>query len=167
MKKLVLVVAAVAVLVSACQSASEQLTEQILEQQDGVDNVEFDADSGEVSVETEDGSITIGGGEVPAGFPVPFPDGYEVTSVFDSEGDSSVAVLYSPDRYDELVSFYENWTASQPGEWSTTTNTFDNADGKTIRAVSIHEATTQISIIDCPNFADGSDAACVNVISQA
>lgn len=166
MKKLVLVIAAVALLISACQSASEQLTEQILEQQDGVDNVEFDADSGQVSVETEDGSITIGGGEVPAGFPVPFPDGYEVTSVFDSESDSSVAVLYPPDRYDELVSFYENWAASQPGEWSASNNTFDSADGKTIRTVALYEATTQISIIDCPNFEDGSDAACVNVITQ-
>jgi len=161
-KKLVLVVSVLALAVSACQAASEQLTEQILEQQDGVSDVEFDADTGQVSLETDEGSISIGGGEVPSGFAVPFPDGYAVASVFDTDADAAVSVTYPSDRYDELVTFYDDWTSGQSGEWNRAANTFDSADGQTIRATSWNGDGTQLGVTDCPSFtSDDEYQVCV------
>ena len=167
MKKLVLVVATVALMVSACQSASEQLTEQILEQQDGVSNVEFDADSGQVSLETDDGSISIGGGDIPSGFAIPFLDGYEVVSVFDSDSDTAVTVTYAGDRYDEIVAFYQDWTSGQPGEWNYASNVFDSADGQTIRSTSWLQDGTHVGATDCPSFdTEGEYQACVSAVVE-
>jgi len=168
MRRYSLVAVAAVLVLSACQSASEVLTEQIAEQVEGVDNVEIDTESGEVSIETDEGSISIGGGELPDGFPVPLPDGYEVTTVFTSDQESLVAVTYPPDRYDELASFLNGWTESQPGEWSHTSNTIDTAAGKVIRNEVWHTDDTTLSIVDCQAFSpDGgvADAACVNVQS--
>lgn len=99
---------------AACSNASETLTEQIIEA-GGEGNVEVDLDDDSVSVSFEDedgsGSFTVGGGEIPSGFPVPVPDGGEVMSVFESEGDVGAAVQYDAGRYDELVAFYEDWVA--------------------------------------------------------
>lgn len=44
----------------ACSSPSEELAEQIIESQEGVGDVEIDEEGGEVSVETDDGSMTLG-----------------------------------------------------------------------------------------------------------
>lgn len=166
MKKLAIVVAAVALMVSACQAASEQLTEQILEQQDGVSDVEIDAGSGQVSLETDEGSISIGGGEIPSGFAIPFPDGYDVASVFDTDSDTAVTVTYPADRYDEIVAFFENWTSGQAGEWNHASNTFDSADGQTIRSTSWIQDGTQVAAMDCPSF-DATDTyqVCVSAVA--
>ena len=167
MKRLVLVVSVLALAVSACQAASEQLTEQILEQQDGVNNVDFDADSGQVSVETDDGSISIGGGEVPSGFGVPFPDGCEVASVFETDSDAAVSVTYPSDRYDELVAFYDDWTAGQSGEWNRGSSTFDSADGQTIRTTNWNQDRTQLGVTDCPSFTTNDEyQVCVTASTE-
>lgn len=163
MKKVLLVIAAVALMVSACQSASEQLTEQILEQQDGVSDVEFDSDSGQVSIETDEGSISIGGGDIPAGFAIPFPDGYDVASVFDTDSDTAVSTTFPSDRYDEIVAFYDDWTAGQSGEWNRSSNTFDSADGQTIRSTSWLADGIQVGAVDCPSFdSEGEYQVCVS-----
>lgn len=166
MRKLWLVVALIGLLAAACQSASEQLTEQILEQQDGVSDVDIDTDSGEVSIETEDGSISIGGGEIPGGFPIPFPDGYEVSSVFDTDSDTAVSATYPGDRYDEIVAFYDDWTSGQPGDWNRGSNTFDSAEGQTIRSTNWVESNIQIGATDCPSF-DNDDEyqVCVSAVT--
>lgn len=98
----------------ACSSAAETLTEQIVEA-GGEGNVDVNLDDETVSVSFEDedgsGSFTVGGGDLPSDFPVAVPDGGEVMSVFESEGDVGTALSYDAGRYDELVAFYENWVA--------------------------------------------------------
>ena len=174
MRRFILVVAGAALALSACQGASEVLTEQILEQVDGVDNVEIDTDTGEVRIETDEGSVSIGGGELPDGFPVPVPDGGEVMSVFSSsQEEASVSLSYPIDRYDELVAFYSDWTAGQPGEWNTSTSTF-NSGGQTTRTTSWFGDTTNanvnIGVVDCHDFTSDTDqynAACVTIITNS
>lgn len=133
MKRIAIGLMAGALVLTACASASETLTEKALEQIDGVDGVDIDVDSGEVSVETDDGKITIGGGEIPDDFGVPLPEGnHEVLSVFTSDESSSVSLAYPGADYDTIVAHFENWTSGQSEEWSKSTSAVGAEDGQTI-----------------------------------
>ena len=58
---------------------------------------------------------------VPADFPIAIPAGWEVD--FNEEiglTNSSPRLFYASDRYDEIVSFYDDWTASQPDGYQRT-----------------------------------------------
>ena len=171
MKRIAIGLVASALALTACQGASEVIAEQIAEQTDGVDNVEIDADTGEVKIETDEGDITIGGGEIPDDFPVPVPDGGEVMTVFASPDGGSVTVSYAIDRYDDLVSYYNDWTNGQPGEWNLNTATYTAGD-QTTRSTSWFGTTANedvaITVVDCYDLTGDTDnynAACVTVIS--
>ena len=129
MKRLVPVVLGFALILAACQSTSETIAEQLAEEVEGVDNVEIDPDSGQVKIETDDGSVTIGGGELPDDFPVPLPDGYQVTSVFSAEGSSAVSVAYPDGNFDEIVAFFDNWTSGQSAAWTKSTSSVSGGEG--------------------------------------
>jgi hypothetical protein len=172
MKRLAIGLVAGTLALTACQSASEVLTEQILEQVDGVDNVEIDTDTGQVNIETDEGSVSIGGGDIPDGFPVPVPNGGDVTAVFTSPDGSSVTLTYAIDRYDELVMFYADWTAGQQGEWNMSASTFSSGE-QTIRSSSWSGSTANedvnVTVIDCFDLGgagDGYNAACVTVVTS-
>lgn len=136
-----------ALVLAACQSASETLTESALEQIEGVEGVDIDVDSGEVSVETDEGKVTIGGGEVPDDFGIPLPAGdYEVLSVFTSDESSSVSVAYPGADYDTIVAHFENWTSSQPEEWSVSTSNVSGEDGQTIRTTNFSDVGSFVTV---------------------
>ena len=124
---------ALALVLTACQSAAENIaeniTEQIAEQAEGVGDVDIDLESGEIKVETDDGSMIIGGGEVPDGFAIPLPDGYQVTSVFTNDESASVSLAYPGADYDDIVKFYDDWTGSQSSEWSKSTSSISGDEG--------------------------------------
>lgn len=168
MKRLATGLLAAALVLTACQAASETLTEKALEQVEGVEGIDIDTDSGEIKVETDDGdTISIGGGEIPDDLSVPLPDGYEVTTVFTSDGESAVSVIYPSDRFDELSSFYDDWTQGQGGEWSNNANTVTTADGDTLRTETWYSEDATVSIADCQDFTSSSDeldSVCVNVL---
>jgi len=172
MKRIAVVVFAGAVLLTACQSAAEVLTEQIAEQVEGVDDVKIDTETGEIRIETDEGSISIGSGTVPDGFPVSLPDGGDVAAVFTSPEGSSVTLTYAIDRYDDLVQYYSDWTAGQPGEWNKSSSTFES-NGQTVRSSSWIGSTdnegVSINVVDCFGLdtdSDGYNAVCVNVIAD-
>ena len=134
-------VAAFALLISACSSASdtvaENLTEQLLEagadgnvdvevSGDGEDmtiniesedgdvsmNVSGDGDDATIEMESEDGSISIGAGsEMPEGLTIPVPDGGDVTTSVEMEEGVMVGLTYPKGDYDAIVAFYDDWTA--------------------------------------------------------
>jgi hypothetical protein len=103
--------AALVMTLAACSPAT--LTEQILEGQEGVGNVEIDEEDGtvKIEIESEDGeaSVVIGGGEVPDGFPIPIADGGTVTAVMEQQSDFSVSLSYDGSDYDRVKAFYEDW----------------------------------------------------------
>lgn len=168
MKRIAPIVFAAALVLSACQSASETIAEQLAEQVEGVENVEFDADTGTVKVETDSGLLSVGGGELPGDFPIPVPDGGDVLSVFTSDGQAAATLTYPAERYEELVAFYDEWTSGQPDEWVSETATVD-AGGQTMRSSSwygnIAEADAGVFVTDCVDITGSSEfnAACVNV----
>lgn len=157
------VIAIMAVIVAGCSSASDELSEQIVESVSGVDNLDIDEESGEVSFETEEGSFSFGGGEVPADFPFPFPDGYQVTSSLISDTASNVVVVYPKERFEELQAYVDEWTVSQGGEWQTGYNEFTSAEGKDLRGANWYSQDMQISITDACPLDDGDDGTCVTV----
>jgi hypothetical protein len=174
MKRLAIGLVAGALVLTACQSASETLTERALEQIDGVDGVDIDVDSGEVSLETEDGKVTIGGGEVPDGFDIPLPDGYVVNSVFTNEETKTVGVYVEGADFDEIVGFYQGWIDSQAGEWTEAySETTGLEDGNTLRNQSwTSEESSSFITVDnlCVQYlaAGGEEweAVCVNVVQS-
>jgi len=129
MRRIAVGFVALALVLTACQSAAEVLTEQVTEQAIGGGDVKIDSDSGEVSVETDDGSITIGGGELPDGFPIPVPDGYQVTAVFTSDRSSTVSLAYPEGDFAGIEAFFDDWTSSDSSEWSKSTSSVSGDDG--------------------------------------
>lgn len=171
MKRFALVIAMLAIVASACAAANEELAEQIIERSGGGEaDVDLDLDTGQVSVETEEGSFSVGGGEIPDGFPVPFPDGGSVQSVFTSDTAASVSLAYPKDRFDELVAYYEAWTADQGGEWSTSSFTNDDGSGGVIRGHSWWQgADVNLGVTDCFTLdgeGDNTNATCVSANVQ-
>jgi hypothetical protein len=104
--------------------------EEILESQEGIDNVEFNEGDGSftitddegntLSVTEDDQSLTItgddgetaavfGGGELPDGFPIPVLPGGTVQSVIETPQGSLVILEFSTadSDYDTLVAYYE------------------------------------------------------------
>ena len=160
MKTLVLATV-VAVAITACGSddgadgssddAAEALIEQIVEQA-GDGDVDIDTDDGQITLTDEDGSVEIStdddemtmtvdgdeggfsatlGGDLPADFPFPLPDKFEVGSsmeIQDEAGISYSAVInVAPEEYDAVKAMYESWLESE----GFTVDAFEveNADG--------------------------------------
>lgn len=192
-------IAAFALLVVACSSASDvvadNVTEQLIEagvegdvdvdvSGDGEDmSINIDSEDGDVSIdvsgddeemtiemETEEGTISIGvGTELPDSLEIPVPDGGDVMTSFEADDAVSVALSYDIGRFDELTSFYEDWTGSSGGEWASNSMSVDSDEGTQRMEMWTDSGTgTMIMVADC---ADGtvdassteSNAACVSI----
>jgi len=110
----ILMATTLALTLAACSPAT--LTEQILESQEGVGNVEIDEDDGSVKIEIEDedgdASVVLGGGEVPDGFPIPIADGGTVVAVMEQGSEATISLTYNSAEFDAIKSFYEQWIDS-------------------------------------------------------
>ena len=117
MKRTAIAMTALFLVIAACSPGT--VTEQILEGQEGIENVEIDEDTGEVKIEVEGedgGSVSIGGGEVPDDFPIPLPDGGEVRAVFETDDEANVQASYDTGDFDSIRAFYQDWSASAGDE---------------------------------------------------
>lgn len=115
------------VFLAAC-SPGEELAEQIAESEEGVGDVEIDEDSGEVSVESEEGSATFGGGELPDDFPIDMPEGGEVQSVIEQEDALIVSVSYNDD-FSAIADHFQTWIDDNGLE---VINRFESSDPQSI-----------------------------------
>ena len=115
---------------AACSPSA--LTEQIIESQEGVGNVEIDEEDGTVKLEIEDEegdvSAVFGGGDVPNGFPIPIADGGTVIAVIEQQSDSTVSLSYDSADYDTIKAFYEEWIKNSGVE---VLNKFESSAPKT------------------------------------
>jgi hypothetical protein len=196
------VIAAFALLVAACSSASDvvadNVTEQLIEagvegdvdvdvSGDGEDmsiNVESedgdfsidvsgDGDDATIEMETEDGSIVVGSGaELPDGLEIPVPDGGDVMTSVAAEGMVLVSLTYDLGRFDEIVAFYEDWTAGSGDEWDPQSMSFDSGEGAQRNQMWIGtDNGDAISVGDCIDVnVDAStnevNAACVTISQE-
>jgi hypothetical protein len=110
--------------ITACGAITERAVEEATEraiEADSDENVDLDIDAdGEemtINMDGEDGdqSFTIGGGEIPADFPVPVPDGGEVQAVMTQAGAGGmVTVGYDAAQWERLIAFYDDFFATYP-----------------------------------------------------
>ncbi|GMQ86159.1 MAG: hypothetical protein BMS9Abin07_1732 [Acidimicrobiia bacterium] len=170
MKRLA-VVFVLALLAASCGGA--QISEKVAEQAIGGNadvEISGDGDDLTVNVETDEGSVSIGSGaQLPDELEVPVPDGGNVTAAGTQNTSVFAAVIYAIDRFDEIVAFYDSWTAGTGGEWQTQTATID-VGGQKQRSAAWNSVDLAyfISVADCVNTSSGStdlDSTCV-VINQ-
>jgi hypothetical protein len=113
----------------AAEKALEEAIERQLEEEGGGDvNIDLDEDGGVVSIETEEGSIDIGGTEIPDDFLLPIPDQREVLGVVIQTGEyasSTVTLSFDPDDFDDVAALYEDFFNDQGWEVSRTDSSGD------------------------------------------
>jgi hypothetical protein len=161
------VIFVLALLAAAC--GGEQISEQLAEQAIGGNadvNISGDGDDFSISVESDEGSFELGSGaSLPDGLNVPVPDGGDVTASFSDDSSAGASIMYAGDRYDEIVGFYESWTAGTGDEWQTSTSTFE-LDGETQRNSQWNTIGNQYFILvgDCIDIGTGEfTAVCVTI----
>ncbi len=167
MRKLA-VLLALGLVLGACgrvaQNVAENVAEKVAENQTGAENVDIQQNEGTIKVEVQggdqEGTISVGAGEVQEDFHIPLPDGGEVQTVLDitqnGERVVNVTVAYPLDRYDELVSFYKDWADGLPGDTqvSITSGSYQNA-------IFVND-TEGVSVTVAP----GDDSAVVTAVSR-
>ncbi len=92
---------------AAAEKASEKATEKMIEQQTG-GKVDIDTDGdGSVEIETEDGSMALGSGEIPKEWPdeIPLPDDLQVQAgtTMDSSDGRLVSIVGGTDDTPEAI----------------------------------------------------------------
>ena len=124
-----------------------------------------DDESFEMTVEGEDGEVmTFGGGEVPDDLSVPYPGGGEVTAVFSSESDLTVALMYPQTEFDSLVSFYDDALNPDSDDVQRNESTFSSDDGTTRSVFWIaSEGGWQVSVTDCYGLEGELNSVCLNI----
>jgi len=167
-----ILLAALAMVAAACGSVAENVSERIVEQAiesqgEGDVNIDFNDDGVSLSVEGEDGnSISLGSDvPVPDELTIPVPDGGSATASGTDGSYVFVALTYPQDRFDELVSFYDDWTEGTSGEWARSQSTLDLGE-ETMRTAQWTEGATAISVTDCFSMdgeGDSLNAVCVTV----
>ncbi len=164
-------IAAFALLVAACGSASDTVAEKLAEElieasSDGeVDiDVSGDGDDATIKIETDEGSMSIGvGTEMPDGLEIPVPDGGEVMTTLVADDVINVSLSYDGPRFDEIVGFYESWTDGTGHEWEAQTLTMDTGEGTQRTSMWIDdEGDSMILVADCA--AMGSDTTDMNAV---
>jgi hypothetical protein len=109
-RRLALVLAAFGlVVVTACSGGD--IAEEIIESQEGVGDVEIDEESGEVSVETDDGNVVIGGGDIPDDFPIDVPAGGQVLGVIEQGENATVSLVYQ-ESFEQISGYFSDWIGS-------------------------------------------------------
>ncbi len=170
MKKLSLLLAVLALVVTACGAAIENVSEELIEQaaeQGGGGEVEidFDDEGVSVSVQNDDGNFAIGSDlDLPDGLTIPLPSGGNITTAGSDGSYTFASVQFPGDRYDELAAFYEDWTSNDGQEWSYTESTTDMS-GTKIRTIAYYADASGITVSDCVTAtSDGSfDSVCVTI----
>jgi ABC-type glycerol-3-phosphate transport system substrate-binding protein len=154
--RLVLLGLVVSLAVAACSSGN--ISEQVLEGQEGVSDVSIsdDGETVEFSVETDDGTVAVvsGGGALPDDWPIPLPNGGEISSVVTTEDGGVVIADYPKDQYDALIEFYQDFVDGSGWEVvnsitmtnpSTSSWNLDNGDGGEV-AIVVRDAGVGIQV---------------------
>ena len=160
--RLLIVLVVLALVAVGCSKAAERTIEGAIEKQiedesGGNANVDINEDDGSVSIETDEGSIQIGGAEIPGDFPLPVPDHAEVISVMSTSGENAgaqVSMTFDPDDLDDVAALYEDFFNDQGWEVSRT-----NSDSDGIKIVFISGSSDQLTASVIIGYTDGEETA--------
>lgn len=157
MRKLAIIVLAAALTVTACSTETDIAMERIVESDESISDVAIG--EGEITVEFDEseggGSLTVGGGEIPDGFPLPVPDGGVIESSFGQGGTFGLFVRYPRPEYETLYSFYEQWADENADTILANTKTDDPRTDGWIGEIG--EANFGVSLIEASEANDRSE----------
>ena len=153
---------------TGCGFAAEQASEKIIEGSTGAD-VEIDDDGESVSMETEDGSVNIAGGEsaeVPSDFPSDMPL-YDGTLNVSTAVDTADGKIYSlgiqtDDDAMDVASWYADELDAEG--WTTLSEITNDSGGATMVVYALEKGTTEAQVVI---NADGSEPTQIAVTVTA
>ncbi|NIA25462.1 MAG: hypothetical protein GWP04_07810 [Gammaproteobacteria bacterium] len=176
MKRLLATAAVLVLTVAAtgCGAAAEKVSEKVAEkaiEQAGGGSVDIQqsgsGDNAVIKVESEEGTMIIGGGEIPESLTVPVPDGGEVTGSVSAPDAVTVSIAYPKGDYDAIVEFYDDWTGSRDYE----KNSFSTEDGDLkVRSTMwfSNDGNTSITVSDgCTMTSADETGVCVMIIESS
>jgi hypothetical protein len=142
----------------AAQTVAEKAAENAIEQQSGGNaDVDISNDGGTVQVQTDQGSATFGGGEIPDSIDVDLPSGGNVVSSIEADSGASVMVEYPDANFDDIVATLQSWVDAQPDDYTAFTSS-----GGGIQNQAWGSDTTAISVQTCTTTS-GGQGVCVSV----
>jgi hypothetical protein len=139
--------------------ANTNLVEQDAAGADNGAQGQTDSDAAGVGDDASSGS-SLG---LPENLTIPTPDGGTVTGSVSDTGYANVSVEYSSDRYDEIVGFYTDWTASDSRDWLGGDSSYDSG-GSTVRGYVWDSTASHIGVTDCAM--GGSEAVCLQITDE-
>ncbi len=162
--RLMIVLVVLALVAVGCGKAAENIIEGAIENQleeegGGDVDVNLDEDDGSISIETDEGSMNIGGTDVPDDFPLPLPDYEEVVGVVTQTGDfasSMVTVTFDPDDFEDVAELYGDFFNDDGWEVSRTDS---SSDGD--RMVMYFASKGDVSASAIVGYNDGEETATV------
>jgi hypothetical protein len=147
---LVVIVLAVGAL-TGCSCAAEEASEALVEQSTGGE-VEIDDEGESISIETEEGSMEISGGDsaaVPDGFPsdMPLYDGTIVMGqVFETEEGTAFNVgITTSDSANDVAAWYSDEFSAEG--WSVTSEMTNDSGDMTMVTYQVEKGGTQAQVI--------------------
>jgi hypothetical protein len=99
--------------------------------------------------------------ELPPNLTIALPGDGKLTASITDTGFAYVTAEFGSDRFDEIVSFYDDWSQTDPRTWSGGDSSFESG-GTAYRAWLWNSAASRISVVECTSSA-GSDAVCVEI----
>ncbi len=179
------------------QSAEEELLEQILENTgEDIGNIDINSDDGdfsiniegegedgedfsitgggddedfEITVEGEDGeTFTFGGGSIPDSLQLPIPDGGDVQSSIEAEGDVIVTLAYPGGQFPSIVAFYDSQLNPDSDDVDRYESSFTTDDGQFDTVVwSATDGSWSVNLTTCSLTGGGPDNACLSIIQSS
>ncbi|NOY56248.1 MAG: hypothetical protein GXP34_09715 [Actinobacteria bacterium] len=161
-----------AVAVTGCGAAAEKVSEKVAEkviEQAGGDSVDIQqsgsGDNTVIKVESEDGTMIIGGGELPENLTIPVPDGGEVNGSVSAPDTVTVSISYPNGDYEAIVKFYDDWTGSR--DYARNSFSTEDADLKVRSTMWFsNDGNTSINVTDGCTMASGDETGVCIMISQ-
>ena len=154
--RLLAVVGVLALGAGACDSIAENVTENVAEgiaEQAAGEGVEIDVDEngGNVRIESSEGTLDIGGSDLPEAFPgdLPLPDGHEVmSSMTQGSGDANTifVTVSAPGAFDDVVAAIESGLGDAGWSVDDTTNMTADAFSSTTLMISKDAWTGNVGV---------------------
>ena len=104
----------------------------------------------------------------PDNLTIDLPDGGTVTGSVSDTGYAYALVSYSADRYDEIVTFYDEWTSNDSRDWFPGRDSSYDSQGATVRGNIWDSSGSHIGLSDCVagGGSEDFDAVCVQITDE-
>lgn len=159
------VVLLLSVFISGCSNSSSddssEPTDSTVTTTLAVDN-----STGDITVSTTNApDVDVSTNGLPDELQIPVPPDGKIIMAVSSDGEIGAMLEYSQDAFDELSSFYTEWTAADAAEYEVNIMEFEGPNGP-VRTTIWHstDRTTTITVNDCTTTSGNEfDSVCIGI----